>query len=69
MRALFFDLPWLDGEDIREWPLIERKKMLRVVARSLSESLFNSWDDALLFRDLATLERPLRPAQPPALAF
>ena len=55
MRALFFDLPWLDGEDTREWPLIERKKMLRVVA--LSESLFNSWDDALLFRDLATLER------------
>jgi bifunctional non-homologous end joining protein LigD len=24
-----FDLLWLDGEDLREWPLIERKKALR----------------------------------------
>jgi hypothetical protein len=31
----FFDLPWLDGEDIREWPLIQRKKMLRMVASPL----------------------------------
>jgi bifunctional non-homologous end joining protein LigD len=26
-----FDLLWLDGEDLREWPLIERKKMLRLI--------------------------------------
>jgi bifunctional non-homologous end joining protein LigD len=26
-----FDLLWLDGEDLREWPLIERKKMLRMI--------------------------------------
>jgi bifunctional non-homologous end joining protein LigD len=26
-----FDLLWLDGEDMREWPLLERKKMLRMV--------------------------------------
>ena len=36
-------------KDWREWdPSIKR-------ARALSESLFNSWDDALLFRTLATL--------------
>lgn len=54
----FLNLPWLDGEDIREWPLIQRKKMLRMVARPISESLFNGWDNALLFRDLATPEIP-----------
>jgi bifunctional non-homologous end joining protein LigD len=26
-----FDLLWLDGEDMRQWPLIERKKMLRMI--------------------------------------
>lgn len=26
-----FDLLWLDGEDLREWPLIERKKALRKI--------------------------------------
>src|SRR5437879_6575803 len=35
--------------DWREWHPSIRK------ARSLSESLFNAWDDALLFRTLATL--------------
>ena len=36
-------------KDWREWHLSIRK------ARTLSESLFNSWNDALLFRTLATL--------------
>ena len=36
-------------KDWREWDPAIRK------ARSLSESLFNAWDDALLFRTLATL--------------
>jgi len=36
-------------KDWREWHPSIRK------ARPLSESLFNSWDDALLFRQLATL--------------
>lgn len=41
----FEDIP----KDWREWhPSIKR-------ARALSECLFNSWDDALLFRKLATL--------------
>jgi 5'-3' exonuclease len=41
----FEDIP----KDWREWhPSIKR-------ARSLSESLFNAWSDALLFRTLATL--------------
>jgi 5'-3' exonuclease len=41
----FEDIP----KDWREWHPSIRK------ARPLSESLFNSWDDALLFRTLATL--------------
>jgi 5'-3' exonuclease len=43
--------PHLDGipKNWRQWhPSIRR-------ARALSESLFNAWDDALLFRTLATL--------------
>ena len=29
-----FDLLWLDGEDLRRWPLIERKKRLARLVRS-----------------------------------
>jgi 5'-3' exonuclease len=45
--------PYLEDipKDWRKWqPSIRR-------ARLLSESLFNAWDDALLFRTLATLRR------------
>jgi 5'-3' exonuclease len=35
-------------KDWREWPSVRR-------AQALSEALFGSWDDALLFRTLATL--------------
>jgi 5'-3' exonuclease len=38
-------------QDWREWPASIRR------ARSLAESLFGAWDDALLFRKLATLRR------------
>jgi 5'-3' exonuclease len=43
--------PRLEGipKDWRQWHPSIRK------ARSLSESLFNAWSDALLFRTLATL--------------
>ena len=37
------------SKDWREWPSSIRR------AQALSESLFNSWEDALLFRTLATL--------------
>jgi 5'-3' exonuclease len=36
-------------KDFQQWPASIKR------ARALSESLFNSWDDALLFRTLATL--------------
>ena len=47
----FFQYPHLENipKDWREWHQSIRK------ARVLSESLFNAWNDALLFRTLATL--------------
>jgi bifunctional non-homologous end joining protein LigD len=38
-----FDLLWLDNEDLRPWPLIERKKMLRKVVPP--------WGSRLLYVD------------------
>ena len=49
--GLYLQYPHLEDipKDWRQWHPSIRK------ARLLSESLFNSWDDALLFRLLATL--------------
>jgi bifunctional non-homologous end joining protein LigD len=33
-----FDLPWLDGEDLRELPLLERKRRLREIIPKRSGS-------------------------------
>ena len=36
-----FDLLWLDGQDLREWPLLERKEMLRkIVPAGASQLLY-----------------------------
>lgn len=59
-RALFFafDLVWLDGEDLRQAPLIERKKKLKtLVERSeCSEMLYAQHVEAngnLLFEEVS----------------
>ena len=57
-RAAFFafDLVWLDGVDLRQTPLVERKKKLRkLIERSeCSEIMYSQhveWDGKLLFQE------------------
>jgi bifunctional non-homologous end joining protein LigD len=62
-RTVFvaFDLVWLDGEDLRQAPLIERKKKLKkLIERSGSEILYAQHIEGngkLLFQE--TVERNL----------
>jgi ATP-dependent DNA ligase len=64
VRAVFFafDLVWLDGNDLRQTPLIERKKKLRkLIERSLcSEVLYAQHverNGKLLFEEVCSRNR------------